>query len=108
MFITPSATASGLSGVGLGFLQWTFIAKIDTIAKLFGLSRWIKREKTLDWIDGNKGLFLAGTAATNLAMHGTSSPTVVPMTLCMELVNVFVVYAILPLRRVTRSKHKFI
>lgn len=103
MFLTPSSTSSGLSGIGLGALLWSFIAKLDTIAKIFGVGRWIKRDWVLNWIDGNKGLFLAGTAATNLAIHGTSHPAVVPMTLCMELFNIFVVCCILPLRRIGKA-----
>lgn len=97
-----------MAGFGLGALLWSFIYKLHTLAKLFHVSRWVKRDKTLDWIDSNKGLFLAGTATTNLAVHGVSNSLAVSMTLCLEIFNVFVVFCILPLRRLRKSAVKFI
>jgi hypothetical protein len=108
MLLTPSAKSSGLAGFGLGFLLWTFIFKLDTLAKLFHVNRWVKRERTLNWIADNGGLFLAGTAAANLSVHGTSSPIVVPMTLCMELFNTCMVLMLKVWKLGTRRRTKFV
>lgn len=91
MMFTPTQTGGAFSGLGLGILLWSFLFKMETIAGLFGLRRFVSRRRTLDWISNNGGLFLAGTAAVNLSLHGTSSPNVVPMTLAMEAFNVVMV-----------------
>lgn len=106
MDVTPSAKSAGLAGFGIGLLLWTFVFKINTFARLFRVQSFVKRDKVLDWIGDNSSLFLAGTAATNLAVHGLS-PLVVPMTLTMEMVNIFMVM-LLKVRRLFTRRHEFI
>lgn len=88
--------------------MWSFLFKCETIARLFGLGRFVKREKVFNWIMKNRGLFLAGTAATNLALHGTEHPAVVPQTLAMEGFNVFMCFVVLPLTRLGRKVKRFV
>ena len=62
---TPTASSSFFAGVGLWGVIWSAVYKIESVAKIVGLGRWVNKEKILEWISGHKVVTLLATEAVN-------------------------------------------
>src|ERR1017187_351918 len=78
---TPTASSSFFAGIGLWSVIWSGVYKIESVAKMFGLGRFVSKEKILGWISGHKVVTLIGTEAINFGVHGVENPNSVTMAI---------------------------
>ena len=95
MNLTPSQKGSFLAGVGLWILIWASVWKSDDIAQAMRIQRWFNSTVCLRWINRHKSTSLLGTEFVNYGSHGLD-PLGVSFSLGGTLVNVLVIYLILP------------
>jgi hypothetical protein len=97
MNLTPSTKGSFIAGVGLWCLIWASLFKADEIAQAGGFQRWVSSDQCLRWIRQHKSASLLGTELFNYGTHGISDPLGVTFALGGTLVNVLMIYVLLPL-----------
>jgi hypothetical protein len=97
MNLTPSTKGSFLAGIGLWCLIWLSLFKADEIAEAGGLQRWVSSDRCLRWIRQHKSTSLLGTELFNYGTHGISDPLGVTFALGGTLVNVLMIYLLLPM-----------
>ena len=105
MILTPSNTGNLVAGAGLGIFAWSAFLKADKVPWLKKLMTTRRKEFTLDWIDRNKGISLLGLETINLGIHGILSANAVIFALGNTLLNIFMLWAYLPFRKM-RTKQK--
>jgi len=88
---------SFIAGVGLWCLIWASLFKADEIAQAGGLERWVSSDQCLRWIRQHKSASLLGTELFNYGTHGISDPLGVTFALGGTLVNVLMIYFLLPM-----------
>jgi hypothetical protein len=98
MTLTPSTKGSFIAGVGLWCLIWAALFKADEIAQAGGFQRWVSSERCLHWIRNHKSTSLLGTELFNYGTHGISDPLGVTFALGGTLVNVLMIFLLLPMR----------
>jgi hypothetical protein len=103
MIVTPTATSSFASGMGLWGIFWSVVFKIEKIAKLCKCDRYIKRETIFNWINDNKVIALVLTEILNLGKEGISSSTAVTFALGGTFVNTIMIFIVIPARQGIRS-----
>ena len=104
MRFTPSSTSAVVAGMGLWVLAWSFVAKLDSLAKLVHLDGFIDKDRLLDWIADHKGVSLIATELINIGSHGMGTDSLgVTFSLGGTIINAFVICLILPLRRMSRT-----
>ena len=96
MNLTPSTKGSFIAGVGLWCLIWASLFKADEIAQAGGFERWVSSDRCLRWIRQHKSASLLGTELFNYGTHGISDPLGVTFALGGTLVNVLMIYFLLP------------
>jgi hypothetical protein len=96
MNLTPSTKGSFIAGVGLWCLIWAALFKADEIAEAGGFQRWVSSEKCLSWIRQHKSTSLISTEILNYS-HTGLDPLGVTFALGGTLVNVLVIYFLLPM-----------
>lgn len=104
MVITPSNTGNAIAGVGLGVFAWGAFFKADKIPWLKKLITTQRKEKTLKWVNENKGLSLLGLETINFGIHGITNPNGVIFALGNTVLNVFMLWVFLPLRMSRAAK----
>lgn len=95
MNLTPTQKGSFLAGVGLWVLIWASVWKADDIAQAMRIEPWFNSARCLRWIGRHKSTSLLGTELFNYGTHGLD-PLGVSFSLGGTLVNVFVIYLLLP------------
>jgi hypothetical protein len=98
MNVTPSSRGSFLAGIGLWCLLWAAVFKVDEIAVACSLQRWVSSDRCLRWVRKHKSTSLLGTELLNYGTHGISDPLGVTFALGGTLVNVLMIYILLPMR----------
>ncbi len=98
MTLTPSTKGSFIAGVGLWCLIWAALFKADEIAQAGGFQRWVSSERCLHWIRNHKSTSLLGTELFNYGTHGISDPLGVTFALGGTLVNIAMIFLLLPMR----------
>lgn len=98
MQLTPTDKGSGIAGMALATIGWATLFKLDAVAKILRLDRWIKQEKIFDWIVRNKYLSLLITEIINFSTHGVTQASSVLFACGSTLVNFFVILVFLPIR----------
>ncbi len=98
MTFTPSLKGAFASGFLLWVLLWAALFKADEIAAAGGFQRWVSSERCLHWIRNHKSTSLLGTELFNYGTHGISDPMGVTFALAGTLVNVLVIFLLLPMR----------
>lgn len=109
MQLTPTDKGAAIAGVALATIGWFSLFKIDHVAKLLRISRWVKQERLFDWIThstSNKALTILVTEIINFTVHGVTNPASVLFACGSTLVNVFMIFVGLPLRKKHRSQIK--
>jgi hypothetical protein len=96
MNLTPSTKGSFIAGIGLWCLIWASLFKADEIAQAGGFQRWVSSDRCLRWIRQHKSTSLLGTELFNYGSHGISDPLGVTFALGGTLVNVLMIYLLLP------------
>jgi len=77
---------------------WAALFKLDAIAGACSFERWISLDRCLSWIRIPKSTSLLGTELFNYGTHGISDPLGVTFALGGTLVNVLMIYVLLPMR----------
>jgi hypothetical protein len=98
MNLTPSSKGSFFAGVGLWCMFWAALFKVDEIAAACRCQRWVSLSRCLNWIRRHKSTSLLGTELFNYGSHGISDPLGVTFALGGTLVNVLMIYVLLPMR----------
>ena len=98
MNVTPSSKGSFFAGIGLWCMFWAALFKIDEIAGACSLQRLVSLDRCLSWIRRHKSTSLLGTELLNYGSHGISDPLGVTFALGGTLVNVLMIYVLLPMR----------
>ena len=98
MNLTPSTKGSFLAGIGLWALFWAALFKVDEIAEIGGFERWLSSDRCIRWIRQHKSTTLVATELCNYGTHGISDPLGVTFALGGTLVNVLMIYFVLPTR----------
>jgi len=97
MNLTPSTKGSFLAGIGLWALIWAALFKADDIAEAVHLEQWVRSEHCLGWINRHKSTSLLTTELVNFS-HATTDPLGVTFALGGTLVNLLVIFILLPCR----------
>ena len=103
MNFTPSARGSFIAGIGFWALLWAALFKSDDFAEACGVPRWFSSERCLRWISKNRATTLIGTEVCNYA-HTGLDPLGVTFALGGTVVNVLMIYVVLPL--LDKAKHR--
>ena len=98
MNLTPSSKGSFFAGIGLWCMFWAALFKVDEIAGAFRFQRLVSLDRCLSWIRKHKSTSLLGTELVNYGTHGISDPLGVTFALGGTLVNVVMIYILLPMR----------
>lgn len=106
MVFTPSNSGNLVAGTGLGIFAWSAFLKADKVPWLKKLMTTRRKELSLDWINRNKGISLLGLEAINFSIHGILSANAVIFALGNSLLNIFMLWAYLPLRMMCANKKK--
>lgn len=101
MQITPTDKGSLIAGIGISSLAWLSLFKLDYLAKLLHVNRWVSQDKLFGWINKNKSISLLGTEVINFTVHGISKPDSVLFALGSTLVNVVFIFIVIPIRALT-------
>ena len=103
MNLTPSSKGSFFAGIGLWCMFWAALFKADEIAAACRCERWDSLDRCLGWIRKHKSTSLLGTELFNYGTHGISDPLGVTFALGGTLVNVLMIYVLLPMREKARQ-----
>lgn len=103
MMMTPTDKGALCAGIGVSLLAWLSLFKLDTLAKLLHVNRWISQDKIFHRINDNKGVSLLCTEILNYAIHGISSAEGVIFAIGSTVVNALFIFVVLPLKLMTRS-----
>jgi hypothetical protein len=95
LFLTPTMLGSLLAGVALWLMFWYGVDHVDSIPYL---NQYLSRKMILDWIKKNPQTALLLTEGVNLLLHGIGSPAAVFFNLGGTLVNIAVIYGLVPTR----------
>jgi hypothetical protein len=98
MNLTPSSKGSFFAGVGLWCMFWAALFKVDEMAAACRFQRWVSLDRCLWWIRKHKSASLLGTELFNYGTHGISDPLGVTFALGGTVVNVLMIYVLLPMR----------
>lgn len=100
--ITPTIFSSAVAGAGFWSLAWATLFEVDTLLSGFGVKIRI-RDKTLSWAERNKARALITTEFVNFGIHGLTSPVGLAVALGGTVVNSFMLFVGLPVRRRIRK-----
>ena len=95
---TPTASSSFFAGIGLWGVVWSAVYKIESVAKLFGLGRFVNKERILAWMNSNRVVTLLTTEIINFGTHSPENPNSTAMALGGTLLNVIMIFVVLPIR----------
>ena len=96
MNFTPTMKGSFLAGIGFWALLWAAVCKIDSPLRAIGMGGLVNKDRIFAWINKNQSSTLLGTEIVNYGSHGASADGVI-FALGGTLVNVIVIYIIIPL-----------
>jgi hypothetical protein len=96
--LTPSTKSAFIAGIGLWCLIWASLFKADEFAEVGGIRRWVSFDRCLNWICQHKGTSLVGTELFNYGTHGITNPLGVTFAIGGTLVNMTMIYVLLPIR----------
>jgi hypothetical protein len=85
-------------------LLWLFFIKLDQVAKLCRADGYIRSEKLLDWATEHKTVTFMTTETVNIAKsHFGMDPMGVMFALGGSVVNMVVIFLVLPARKAWRK-----
>lgn len=107
MQLTPTDKGAGFAGILLSSVAWLSLFKLDHVAELCRVNKWIGSEGLFNWITrsmSNKALTLLATEIVNFTVHGVTNPASVLFACGSTLVNAFMIFVGLPLRQMRRRE----
>ena len=107
MNLTPTDKGAGIAGIAFATLAWFSAFKIDHVAKLCHMDRWIKQESLFEWITrsySTKSLTFLCTEIINFGTHGITNPASVLFACGSTIVNGFMIFIGLPIRQRARRE----
>jgi hypothetical protein len=93
LILTPTMLGSLLAGVALWLMFWYGVNHVDSIPYL---NQYLSRKMILDWIKKNPQTALLLSEGVNLLLHGVGSAGAVFFNLGGTLVNIAVIYGVVP------------
>lgn len=102
MTLTPTDKGAGLAGIVLSSIAWFSLFKLDHLAKILHVGRWISKDILFNWITrsmSNKALTLLFTEIVNFGVHGVSNPSSVLFASGSTVINAFMIFVGLPIRQ---------
>src|ERR1035438_87261 len=78
---TPTASSSFFAGIGLWGVVWSAVYKIEAVAKMLGLGRFVNKERILAWMNSNRVVTLLTTEIINFGTHSPENPNSTAMAL---------------------------
>lgn len=104
MTITPTDKGSLIAGVGISSLAWASIFKLDYLAKLMRINRWISQDRLFNWINGHKSITMLATEVVNFGVHGIGRPDSVLFALGSTIINGVCIFVVVPLRMMMKRE----
>jgi hypothetical protein len=104
MTVTPSTKGAFLAGVGLWLLLWLSLFKLDDIFEDTPVGRFVSSDRSIDWINRHRSTTLLGTEMFNYGTHGISQPDSVVFAIGGTIVNLLMIFAVLPLGALRRRR----
>ena len=101
---TPTASSSFFAGIGLWSVVWSAVYKIETVANMFGLGRFVNKELILEWINGNRVVTLLTTEVFNFGVHGIENPNSTVFALGGTAMNFIMIFVVIPVRFFIRGR----
>jgi hypothetical protein len=101
---TPTASSSFFAGIGLWSVVWSAVYKIEAVAKMFGLGRFVNKELILEWINGNRVVTLLTTEVFNFGVHGIENPNSTVFALGGTAMNFIMIFVVIPVRFFIRRR----
>src|SRR3954468_22464511 len=98
MTLTPTDKGALFAGIGVSFLTWMSLFKLDSLAKLLHVTRWVSQERFFKKINDNKGVSILITEVINYTVHGISSPDSVIFAIGSTIVNALFIFVVLPVK----------
>src|ERR1017187_4526509 len=95
---TPTASSSFFAGIGLWGVVWSGVYKIEKVAKMFGLGRFVNKELILEWINGRRVVPLFTPEGLNFSVHGTDNPNSTVCALRGTCMNFIMLFGVIPAR----------
>lgn len=108
MNLTPTDKGAAFAGVALASIGWFSLFKLDHVAKVLRVSRFISTKRMFTWITAsksNKMLTLLITEILNFGVHGVTNPASVLFATGSTIVNVFMIFVGLPLKNKFVQEH---
>jgi len=100
--LTPTDKGSGIAGIALASIAWFSLFKLDDVAELCRVQKWVSKEPLFAWITksySNKALTLLLTEIINFSIHGITNPASVLFACGSTIVNAAMIFVGLPLRQ---------
>lgn len=107
MTLTPTDKGAGFAGIVLSSIAWLSLFKLDHVAQICHVDKWISKEPIFNWITrsmGNKALTLLCTEIINFSVHGVTNPAAVLFAAGSTLVNSFMIFVGLPLTQMRKRE----
>jgi hypothetical protein len=96
LLLTPTMLGNLLAGVALWLMFWYGVNHVDSIPYL---NQYLSRKMILEWIRNNPQTALLLTEGVNLLLHGVGSAGAVFFNVGGTLVNIAVIYGLVPGQR---------
>jgi hypothetical protein len=93
MTITPTDKGALIAGAGIWSLFWASITKVDAIPIV---NRFVSKDGIFGWVRNNRSVTILCTEAINFGAHGVSRPDSALFALGGTVVNMVVVFLLLP------------
>lgn len=99
MTFTPSATSSFCAGSVFWAMMWSIAIKVDELLQLvpFYHPKGRVSDKFLSWARSHKLLTVTCTEVVNYSIHGVESPLGVTFALGGTLMNLIMVFFVVPI-----------
>src|SRR4051794_32423685 len=98
MNFTPTLKGAFIAGIGLWVLAWLTFFKMDEVLGETMVSRWVSEDRCTNWILKHRSATLLATELFNYGSHGIARPDGVVFAAGGTVVNVFMIFLVLPLR----------
>jgi hypothetical protein len=102
--LTPTASSQIVAGVGLWSVIWSAVYKIQSLAKICHVERFVNRDRLLEWINTHRTVALIITELINFLWHGTDSGNAVLFAIGGTLTNIMMIMVVGPIRFMLRSR----
>ena len=104
MTFTPTMKKSFFAGIGLWLMLWLGLFKIDELVGDTRVRKWLSTDGCIRWVSQHRSTTLLATELVNYGTHGISQPDGVVFAAGGTIVNVLMIFCVLPLRALLKRK----